>query len=151
MLRGCNMREEKKKIYGLWSCTKNKMSSVLYIFLQLKTRHWVRGEGGKKDHTWPYLLGHISMERLFISLSHLQHSDIKSKAQKSYNQTIHHLCVYVSGSCRFKQSCAMCLTLVFTSFCGFEPEYCVKQVYWILTHHVTLNWKQWFCYDQRMT
>lgn len=56
------------------------------------------------------------MERLFISLSHLQHSDtaavkdslpqtpaqgdmtFKSKAQnKSYNQTIQHLCAFVRG------------------------------------------------------
>lgn len=56
------------------------------------------------------------MERLFISLSHLQHSDtaavkdsfppdtssgrndIKSKAQQSYNQTIHHLCMHVTAA-----------------------------------------------------
>lgn len=31
--------------------------------------------GWEKERPWPYLLGHISVERLFISLSHLQHSD----------------------------------------------------------------------------
>lgn len=31
--------------------------------------------GGGEKRPWPYLLSHISMERLFISLSHLQHSD----------------------------------------------------------------------------
>lgn len=64
------------------------------------------GERGGKERPWPYLLGHIPMERLFISLSHLQHSDTaavkdslphdtssrrddskKQEAHKSYNQT----------------------------------------------------------------
>lgn len=54
------------------------------------------------------------MESLFMSLSHLQHSDtaavkdslpqtpgqeettVKAQVHKSYNQTIHHLCAYVS-------------------------------------------------------
>lgn len=59
-----------------------------------------------EERPWPYLLGHTPLERLFISLSHLQHSDTaavkgslphhtelrerrqwKQEVHKSHNQT----------------------------------------------------------------
>lgn len=64
------MWENKKNINRVWSCKKNKMSSVLFILIS--QRH---NSGWEKERPGPYLLSHISVERLFISLSHLQHSD----------------------------------------------------------------------------
>lgn len=65
-----------------------------------------REGGGGEERPWPYLLGHTPMERLFISPSHLQHSDTAAvkhslphdtssrrddseskEVHKSYNQT----------------------------------------------------------------
>lgn len=41
-----------------------------FVYLQFKTGHWER-----ERRPGPYLLGHISVERLYISPSHLQHSE----------------------------------------------------------------------------
>lgn len=44
------------------------------MLLEFKDNNsWVDREG--EERPWPYLLGHTPMERLFISPSHLQHSD----------------------------------------------------------------------------